>query len=111
MSLNNLLESLRAKQNLFQDVLTFIEERYTYSPSAFKNGTQQNAENENQGSARVLYFAQLNNLNREDTLRLFAEHYDAVLSTPNATDHQNIREFMKEGWAGVQFEKPVLTEK
>lgn len=111
MTLNELLEQLKAKQIQFKDVLAFIEEGYNYTPSAFTNGTQSNSENENQGSARVLYFAQLNNLSADDTLCLFAEHYDAVLETPNNTDHQNIRQFMHNGWDGVQFEKPVLSVK
>ncbi|MCA5005118.1 HopJ type III effector protein [Sphingobacterium bovistauri] len=111
MSLNELLQQLKAKQIVFKDVLAYIDAHYIYSPSAFKNGDQNNAETENQGSARVLSFAKLNNLSQDDTLALFAEHYDAVLSTPEATDHQNIRQFMLHGWNGVYFENTVLVEK
>lgn len=111
MSLNELLQQLQAKQIVFNDVLAFIEKHYTYSPSAFKNGNQNNAETENQGSARVLFFAQINNLSPNDTLILFAEYYTAVLATPEASDHQNIRQFMLHGWDGVQFEHTVLTRK
>ena len=111
MTIHELLQQLKAKQKNFKDVLAFIEEGYNYAPSSFQNGLQSNAENENQGSARVLYFAQLNNLSAEDTLILFAEHYDAVLASPEAADHQNIRQFMINGWDGVQFEKTVLSAK
>lgn len=111
MTLNDLLQKLKAKQLVFQDVLAHIEERYNYSPSAFKNGAQQNAETENQGSARVLFFAHINSLSVVDTLLLFAEHYDAVVATPEGTDHQNIRQFLANGWDGVSFEKEVLTVK
>jgi HopJ type III effector protein. len=36
-------------------------------------------------------------------LSLFAEHYAAVLATPEATDHQNIRQFMQNGWDGIDL--------
>ncbi|MFX6035677.1 HopJ type III effector protein, partial [Acinetobacter baumannii] len=76
-----------------------------------KNGTQVNAATENQGSAKVLSFAQLNRLSEADTLQLFAEHYDDVIATPGAANHQNIRQFMQNGWKGVHFESEALTEK
>ncbi|MFI8142771.1 HopJ type III effector protein, partial [Acinetobacter baumannii] len=41
----------------------------------------------------------------------FAEHYASVLATPEGTDHQNIRQFMQNGWDGVKFEGQALTEK
>jgi len=109
MNLQDLLQELKAKQIVFKDVLAYIEERYDYTPSAFTNGSQKNGESENQGSARVLYFAKLNYLFQDDTLQLFAEHFDAVLSTPDGTDHQNIRQFLVNGWDGVSFEKEVLS--
>lgn len=111
MTTTNLLNSLLAKQIQFKDVLTHIDELYVYTPSAFKNGAQDNAVNENQGSARVLFFAKLNDLSQEDTLQLFAEHYASVLETPEGTDHQNIRQFQLNGWDGVAFENTVLVLK
>ncbi|MEK7739229.1 MAG: HopJ type III effector protein, partial [Pseudomonadota bacterium] len=56
-------------------------------------------------------FAQLNDLDQQQTLNLFAEHYAAVLATPDATDHQNIRQFMQNGWNGIKFEGNALTAK
>lgn len=106
-----LVQQAQNQQIQFSDVIAFIEARYTHTPTAFKNGANQNQTTENQGSAKVLYFAQLNGLSAEQTLPLFAEHYQAVLNTPDATDHQNIRQFMQHGWNGVTFDGVVLTEK
>lgn len=106
-----LLAQLQAGEVKFSDVLAFIEARYNHTPTAFQNGQQHNAATENQGSAKVLSFAQLNNLNQVQTLSLFAEHYASVLATPEASDHQNIRQFMVNGWNGVKFEGTALVAK
>ena len=106
-----LLTQLANGEAKFSDVIAFIEERYTHTPTAFKNGAQQNAASENQGSAKVFSFAQLQGLNQAETLSLFAEHYASVLATPEATDHQNIRQFMQHGWDGVTFEGQALSKK
>lgn len=111
MMIQQLLEQLDSKTVQFKDILAYIEEHYTYTASAFQNGAQYNAAHENQGSARVLSFARLEGLPKEDTLKLFAEHYEAVLDTPDGVDHQNIRQFMQHGWEGVKFENPILTKK
>lgn len=105
-----LLELLK-KDIQFNDVLEVIANGYAYSPSAFKNGDQYNAENENQGSARVLYAAYLNQLTEKETLHLFGEHFQTVLNNPDGTDHQNIRQFLQHGWSGVHFEREVLTRR
>ncbi|GAA4131443.1 HopJ type III effector protein [Sphingobacterium kyonggiense] len=111
MTITQLLSNLSNQQAQFKDVLGYIEEHYHYQASAFKNGKQENSSNENQGSAKVLYFAKLENLNQEDTLSLFAEHFQAVLDRPQGEDHQNIRQFMENGWDGVSFESTVLVPK
>lgn len=107
----SLLAQLKDGSAKFADVLAFIEARYQHTPTAFQNGAQFNAATENQGSAKVLTFAKLEGLNQQDTLSLFAEHYSSVLATPEATDHQNIRQFMQNGWEGVKFEGEALTAK
>lgn len=107
----SLLAQLKDGSAKFADVLAFIEARYQHTPTAFQNGAQFNAATENQGSAKVLTFAKLEGLNQQDTLSLFAEHYASVLATPEATDHQNIRQFMQNGWKGVKFEGEALTAK
>ncbi len=104
-----LLTQLQTGEVKFADVLAFIEARYNHTPTAFQNGQQHNAANENQGSAKVFSFAKIEGLNAEDTLSLFAEHYASVLATPEATDHQNIRQFIQNGWDGIKFEGDALT--
>ena len=106
-----LLAQLKDGSAKFADVIAFIEARYQHTPTAFQNGAQFNAATENQGSAKVFSFAQLEGLNQADTLSLFAEHYASVLATPEGTDHQNIRQFMQNGWDGVKFEGKALTAK
>ena len=70
-----------------------------------------NTAGQNSGSARVLAFGQLHHLSVLDTLSLFAEHYKAVLANPAGEDHQNIRQFKKYGWGGVQFKGQPLKAK
>ena len=107
----DLLTQLKAGDAQFSDVISYIEARYSHTPTAFQNGKQSNAATENQGSAKVFSFAQLNGLDQQQTLSLFAEHYASVLATPEATDHQNIRQFMQHGWNGIKFEGTALTAK
>jgi hypothetical protein len=106
-----LLAGLKAISITFNEVIAFIENHYQHHPTAFKNGDVYNEATQNQGSAKVFAFAQLHNISAEDTLYLFAEHYQAVLAHPEATDHQNIRQFMAHGWEGIQFEGTALLVK
>lgn len=106
-----LLNQLQSGEAKFSDVIAFIEARYTHTPTAFQNGQQHNAATENQGSAQVFSFAQLNGLDQTQTLSLFAEHYASVLATPEATDHQNIRQFIQNSWNGIKFEGTALVVK
>lgn len=109
--LQTLLAGLKAGSVTFTQVIEFIENYYQHQPTAFKNGDAYNEATQNQGSAKVFAFAKLNNLSEEDTLYLFAEHYRAVVATPNTTDHQNIRQFMVHGWQGIAFEGEALVLK
>jgi len=111
MMIHTILSDLASGQPNFAGVLAYIDERYNHIPTAFTNGEQSNSESENQGSARVLYFAKLHNLDKENTLRLFAEHYLHVLDTPGDSNHQNIRQFMQHGWEGISFAGMVLEPK
>ncbi|WP_313579015.1 HopJ type III effector protein [Chishuiella sp.] len=106
-----MIEILNKSDLQFSEVLQYIEDNYNYTASAFTNGNQENVQDQNQGSAKVFAFAQLNNLSQEDTLKLFAEHYKSVLENPEGTDHNNIRQFMQNGWDGVKFENTVLIKK
>ncbi|WP_374950713.1 HopJ type III effector protein [Mucilaginibacter sp.] len=109
--LETLLNGLKENSITFKEVIEFIEKYYHHQPTAFKNGELENEGNQNQGSAKVFAFAQLNNLGRVETLQLFAEHYQAVLASPDGTDHQNIRQFMQHGWDGIAFKGTALTLK
>jgi hypothetical protein len=99
-----LLEKLKNNSLPFKEVIEFIETFYSHQPTVFKNGAIHNDANQNQGSAKVFTFAQLNKLDKTDTLSLFAEHYQSVLKNPDGVDHQNIRQFMIYGWSGIVFE-------
>ncbi len=106
-----LIQQLKDNAVTFKEVIGFIETYYQHQPTAFRNGDAYNEAAQNQGSAKVFAFAHTNGLSKEDTLYLFAEHYQAVLNTPDGTDHQNIRQFMKHGWDGVVFEGQALLAK
>ena len=106
-----LLEKLKNNSLPFKEVIEFIDAYYNHQPTAFKNGAQHNEANQNQGSAKVFTFAQLNKLDKTDTLCLFAEHYQSVLKNPDGIDHQNIRQFMIHGWPGISFEGLALSAK
>jgi hypothetical protein len=106
-----LMNKLKSHSLPFKEVIEFIETYYQHQPTAFKNGEVHNEATQNQGSARVFTFAQLNNLGKEDTLYLFAEHYQSVVNNPEGTDHQNIRQFMIHGWPGIVFEGEALLAK
>lgn len=109
--LTTLIKKLKDNSLTFKEVIEFIETYYQHQPAAFKNGELYNEATQNQGSAKVFTFAQLNKLDKEDTLYLFAEHYQSVLNNPNGTDHQNIRQFMIHGWPGIVFEGQALFAK
>jgi len=96
----------------FSDTINIIEANYNFTPSAFKNGDLENSNTQNLGSCKVFSFALKQNFTKEETLASFAQYYFIdVLENPNATDHQNIRNFIKTGFEGLIFEKETLTEK
>ena len=106
-----LIDASKKKSLIFGEVIKLIEANYDHQPTAFKNGDLYNEATQNQGSAKVFTCAQINNLSKEDTLYLFAEHYQSVLDNPGAADHQNIRQFMINGWAGIEFQGEALVAK
>ncbi len=114
MDINTFLDKLKAdpKSITFSETIAVIEENYTFTPTAFQNGTQHNAAGENSGSCKIFAFAQMQNLTTEETLACFGSYYfDEVLNHPEETNHQNIRNFIKTGWNGIQFEGEALVEK
>jgi len=96
----------------FNTLMDVIETHYDFTPTAFKNGELMNQADENQGSCNLFSFAQLNGLDKEQTLVCFGAFYrDDVLKNPGADNHQNIRSFMEFGWDGIEFESEALKPK
>lgn len=111
LKISALLAQIDNKQVDFKGVLNFIENHYDYTPVAFSNGTLHNEAYQNEGSCKVFGFAKHNQLSQIDTLKLFAEHYEKVKSTPDDSDHANIRNFMFYGWQGFLMQNNCLTPK
>jgi len=96
----------------FRDVMDVISAHYTFTPTGFWNGNLYNQPGENEGSCRIFAFARLNGLDEQETLHCFGDYYrQDVCANPDGDKHANIRNFMKTGWAGVQFDTPPLTNK
>ncbi|WP_432453790.1 MULTISPECIES: HopJ type III effector protein [unclassified Agarivorans] len=95
----------------FADSMTLIDTLYDFTPSAFSNGQQHNAAGENSGSCKIFAFAKQQGLDEQQSLALFGEYYQDVLNTPDGNDHQNIRQFMTNGWSGIVFSQAALSEK
>ena len=101
-----------AEEIQFNEVISFVDEHYDFTPTKFTNGNTVNEANQNSGSCKVFSLAKLNDLSKEDTLALFGAFYrEDVLQNPEGTDHQNIRNFIEYGWDGVSFEGEALKKK
>ena len=114
MQLKSFLDDLQSSPESikFQDTMAVIDTAFSYTPTAFINGDLVNQAGENEGSCKLFAFAKLNNLDEEKTLACFGAYYrEDVLQNPDSDNHQNIRNFMKTGWAGVTFDSDVLTRK
>ena len=96
----------------FSETMSVIDENYVFMPTAFKNGTLENAAGENSGSCKLFAFGKAQGFTKEETLACFGQFYfDDVLKDPNGTGHQNIRNFMKTGFEGLSFEGEPLKGK
>ena len=114
MTLETFLSKLKTtpKDIDFTDTISVIESNYIFTPTAFKNGDLHNNAGENSGSCKLLAFAKLQGLSKEETLACFGSYYfEDVLKDPNGTGHQNIRNFMKTGFDGLVFSEQPLKEK
>lgn len=88
----------------FTDTISTIEQNYDYTPTAFTNGDVTNDAGQNEGSCKILAFAFINNLTITETLNCFGNYYrDDVLDNPAGDDHQNIRQFILDGFEGIKF--------
>jgi hypothetical protein len=97
---------------MFEEVIELIDQFYETGLLEFKNGDLLNKPGDNEGSAKLLSYAALAELDKDATLKLWGQYYRDVLKTPDGDDHQNIRNFIKFGWEGVPFENGIaLTRK
>jgi HopJ type III effector protein len=114
MELNTFLQRLRddPESVAFNDTIAVIDSLYEFTPTTFQNGDQLNEAGKNNGSCKILSFAQMHKLTPQQTLHCFGSYYrDDVLKHPDGTDHQNIRNFVQHGWAGVEFGGKALNPK
>ncbi len=114
MLLSEFLENLNASADSieFTDTMSVIEANYQYTPTAFQNGEVNNQAGENEGSCKLFYFAQLNNLSEQQALFCFGKYYrEDVMGNPTGSDHSNIRNFMQSGWQGISFQGEALKAK
>ena len=114
MELELFLNRLETQPNgiEFTDVIELINGLYTYIPTAFRNNDLHSEAGQNTGSCKLFAFARLHELSKEQTLSLFGAYYRAdVLKTPDGDSHPNIRQFMKTGWEGIEFEGVPLRAK
>ncbi|WP_027386220.1 HopJ type III effector protein [Chryseobacterium gregarium] len=109
-----LLEQIKTSPETirFKEVIAYIDEHYSFTPTRFANGNTVNEADQNNGSCKVFSFGKLNNLTEDEVLSLFGDFYrEDVLKNPEGTDHQNIRNFMESGWEGISFDGEALRKK
>jgi len=103
--------SLNADEVSFEQVMQVISDNYSYTPASFNNGELLNEAGTNEGSCKIFYFAQLNELTEQQTLACFGRYYfEDVLQNPQGNDHGNIRNFIKTAWQGVEFQSIALKD-
>ena len=114
MNLDSFLHQLNKQPDAitFNDTLAVIEAHFNFTPAGFKNGELINEAGQNNGSCKLFAFAQLHQLTPQQTLHCFGDYYrQDVLKNPNGNDHLNIRNFIKHGWPGIQFNTSPLNPK
>ncbi|PQV49697.1 HopJ type III effector protein [Jejuia pallidilutea] len=96
----------------FSETMNIVDQNYEFTPTAFKNGTLENAKGENSGSCKLFAFAKAQGFSKEETLACFgAFYFEDVLKNPKGDGHQNIRNFIKTGFEGLSFEDEPLKKK
>lgn len=114
MELNNFLQRLNDTPDSisFNETVALIESLYEFTHTVFSNSGLVSEAGQNSGSCKIFSFAKLHSLSQQQTLYCFGAYYrDDVLKHPQGTDHQNIRNFMATGWAGIAFQGSALTPK
>ena len=108
------LQQIRSQPDSIQfaDCIDFIDSNFQFTPTAFDNGSHHNPIGENNGSCKIFAFGIINKLTEQQMLTCFGDYYrNDVINNPDAGDHQNIRQFMLNGWAGIKFSGQALTKK
>lgn len=111
MEYDQLLRSLKEnpEQIEFKDVIELIDEMYDFTPVKFTNGDLVNEPGQSSGSCKIFAFAKRTRLSEQQTLYCFGSYYrNDVLEHPDNMDHPNIRNFIKTGWQGMDFETAPL---
>lgn len=112
MTLTQLIQQLEQQPVDFQQVMQVIDQEYSFTPTRFSNGPLINEADTNNGSCKIFAFGLHHQLSEQATLNAFGDFYTQdVLQNPEGSDHQNIRNFMKTGWANVQFDGQALVPK
>ena len=116
MIFHTLLERLKTGDADFEDVMAYVQAHYDYTPVRFDNGLGAdpvvNAAGTNEGSCRVFALARHKGLDEADTVQLFGRFYrQDVLQNPQGSDHANMRRFLRDGWAGINFHGVALVPK
>lgn len=114
MSLIEILEKLRLNPNEieFGEIIGTIDDYYEFRPISFINGDMTNDAGKNIGSCKLFYFGLLQQLTKDEMLQCFGSYYRIdVLLHPDGDDHPNIRNFMKYGWEGIQYDGIPLNPK
>ena len=115
MKLEKFIEKVKEGEAIsFNETIIVITENYHYQPTEFSNGLGDdilaNPAGTNEGSCKIFAFARLHHLSQDHTLNLFGDYYRVdVLQNPTGTNHQNIRNFMKFGWDGINFVRAPLS--
>lgn len=118
MTVEELLQKIRTVPNevVFEEVIATINAHCQYKPTRFSNGLGEagviNEAGQNEGSCRIFAFARLHSLSEAETLNCFGNFYRKdVLGNQDGNDHANIRNFMRDGWAGIVFDGEALVAK
>ena len=114
MEYDHLLRSLKENPDEieYEQVIDLIDEMYDFTPVKFTNGGLVNEAGLNSGSCKIFAFAQRTRLSEQQTLYCFGSFYrDDVLKYPDNMDHENIRNFMKTGWDGLEMDGTPLSIK
>lgn len=114
--LNRFLEKVKSQPSSisFEESMQVVNDCYSFTPTAFRIGNdeaeaQRNEQGQNEGSCKLVGFAQLHDLTDEQALHLFGDYYREVLEDPNGSAHGNIRALMRFGVKGAQFDTSPLS--